>query len=49
MGVYRRKSASEIEEEVAAIVAKGEIDIPPGTDPKNFLWTANFILIVFAK
>ena len=37
MGVYRRKSASEIEEEVAAIVAKGEIDIPPGTDPANFL------------
>ena len=37
MGVYRRKTATEIEEEVAAIVAKGEIEIPPGTDPVNFL------------
>jgi tetratricopeptide (TPR) repeat protein len=37
MGVYRRKTASEIEEEVAAIVAKGEVEIPPGTDPANFL------------
>ena len=37
MGVYRRKKTSEIEEEIAAIVAKGEIEIPPGTDPAVFL------------
>jgi tetratricopeptide (TPR) repeat protein len=37
MGVYRRKNAAEIEEEIAAVVAKGEIDIPPGTDPAVFL------------
>jgi len=37
MGVYRRKKTSEIEEEIAGIVAKGEIEIPPGTDPAVFL------------
>ena len=37
MGVYRRKKASEIEAEIADIVAKGDIEIPPGTDPAVFL------------
>ncbi len=37
MGVYRRKTSDEIEEEIAGIIAKGEIEIPPGTDPNLYL------------
>ena len=49
MGVYRRKNASEIEDEIAAIVAKGEVDIPPGTDPAVFLMQGDNPLITRFK